>query len=183
MRKNKLKELEIGEIPEGWEWRELGTLGQVITGKTPPTSDTDNFGSGYPFITPRDMVGQKYVRTTERYITKKGKDAVKNCLLPASSVCVSCIGSDMGKVIMTDRLCITNQQLNSLVCEHAEPNFVYYGIVNIASELRDAAFHSTAVPILNKSSFSRFEILVPEGNPEQRAIAKILSDLDEKALF
>jgi type I restriction enzyme, S subunit len=170
----------IAEIPEAWELRELGSIGQVITGKTPPTKDADNFGDGYPFITPRDMMGQKYVRITERYVTEKGKDIVKGCLLPADSVCVSCIGSDMGKVIMTDRPSITNQQLNSLVCEQVEPHFVYYGIINIVNKLRDAAFHSTAVPILNKSAFSRFEIPIPKEKSEQRAIAKILSDLDDK---
>lgn len=170
----------IGEIPEGWELRALGSLGRVVTGKTPPTKDVDNFGERYPFITPRDMIGQKYIRITERYVTEKGKDVVKGCLLPIDSVCVSCIGSDMGKVVMTDRPSITNQQLNSLVCEQAEPHFVYYGIINITDKLRDAAFHSTAVPILNKSAFSRFEIPIPREKSEQRAIAKILSDLDEK---
>jgi type I restriction enzyme S subunit len=177
---SRVKEVENGKIPDGWEWRELGSLGLVITGKTPSTRNADSFGKGYPFITPRDMVGQKYIRTTERHITEKGKNTVKNCLLPADSVCVSCIGSDMGKVVMTDRPCITNQQLNSLVCEQTEPHFVYYGIINIASKLRDAAFHSTAVPILNKSAFSRFEIPLPREKSKQRAIAKILSDLDDK---
>ena len=177
---SKFKQTEIGEIPMGWELRELGSLGQVITGKTPPTINADNFGDGYPFITPRDMIGEKYVRSTERYVTEKGKGFVKNCFLPAESVCVSCIGSDMGKVIMTDRPSITNQQLNSLVCDQAEPQFVYYGVINIADELRNEAFHSTAVPILNKSAFSRFEILIPKEKSEQRAIAKSLSDLDDK---
>lgn len=86
----------------------------------------------------------------------------------------------MGKVVMTDQPSITNQQLNSLVCEQVEPHFVYYGIINITDKLRDAAFHSTAVPILNKSAFSRFEIPIPRKKSEQRAIAKILSDLDDK---
>ncbi len=119
----------IGEIPEGWELRELGSLGQVVTGKTPPTKDSNNFGLGYPFITPRDMHGQKYLLSTERSLTEKGKGVVRNCLLSVDSVCVSCIGSDMGKVVMTDRQSITNQQ---------------------------------------------------QGKSEQRAIAKIFSDLDEK---
>jgi len=126
------------------------------------------------------MHNQKYIRVTERYLTEKGKDVVRNCLLPTDSVCVSCIGSDMGKVVMTDKSSVTNQQLNSLVCDNADPQFVYYGIINIASRLRDAAFHSTAVPILNKSAFLQFEILIPKEKSVQRAIAKILSDLDEK---
>ncbi len=180
MNKTEFKQTEIGEIPKGWDLRELGSLGHVVTGKTPPTKDADNFGEGYPFITPRDMTGQKYVRITERFLSEKGKGVVKNCLLSANSVCVSCIGSDMGKVVMTDRPSITNQQLNSIVCEHVDPHFVYYGILNIANRLRDTAFHSTAVPILNKSAFSRFQISIPTEYSEQRAIAKILSGLDNK---
>jgi len=181
MEKAITKKIKNNGIPEGWGLKELGSLGRVVTGKTPPTEDLNSFGKdGYPFITPRDMHGQKYIRTAERYLTEKGKDVVRNCLLPANSVCVSCIGSDMGKVVMTDRPSITNQQLNSLICQHADPHFVYYGIVNISKRLRDAAFHSTAVPILNKSDFSRFEIFVPQEDIEQHAIAKILSDLDAK---
>lgn len=180
MSKVQLNQTNNCEIPEDWELRELGSLGQVITGKTPPTRDADNFGAGYPFITPRDMIGQKYVRTTERCVTEKGKDSVRTCLLPAESVCVSCIGSDMGKVIMTDRPSITNQQLNSIVCEQVEPQYVYYGVINITNKLRNEAFHSTAVPILNKSAFSRFAIQIPKAKSKQCSIAKILSDLDDK---
>lgn len=178
MSKIPLNQIEKDEFPEGWENRTLGSLGKVITGKTPPTVDADNFGVGYPFITPRDMDGQKYVRSTERYLTNKGKDIVKNCLLPSDSVCVSCIGSDMGKVVMTDRPSITNQQLNSLVCEEADPQFVYYAVANISDALRNAAFHSTAVPILNKSQFASFKILIPKDIAEQRSISEILFNLD-----
>ena len=98
-----------------WEKVKLSDLGDIITGKTPPTKDADNYGGDIPFITPVDMYGQRNVFCTERYITEKGKDTVKNCFLPPNSVCVSCIGSDMGKAVITTKPSITNQQINSVV--------------------------------------------------------------------
>lgn len=165
---------------EGWKTYKIEELGRIITGKTPSTINSDNFGDKYPFITPRDMLGQKKIEKTERYLSEEGKSSVKNCLLPAKSICVSCIGSDMGKVVMTSEDSVTNQQLNSVVCnESFDSDFVYYALVNISAELKNAGHHSTAVPILNKTDFSSFEIDAPD-LPAQRRIAAILSSLDEK---
>jgi type I restriction enzyme S subunit len=165
---------------EGWNTWKIGDIGRIVTGKTPPTQNPNNFGNKYPFITPRDMLGQKRIQKTERYLSEEGKSAVKNCLLPAKSVCISCIGSDMGKVVMTTTDSVTNQQLNSIICKDSfDPDFVYYALVNISDELRNVGHHSTAVPILNKTDFSNFEITAP-GIVTQRRIADILSALDEK---
>jgi type I restriction enzyme, S subunit len=165
---------------EGWNTFKIGDIGKIITGKTPSTQNLDNFGEKYPFITPRDMGGQKKVNKTERYLSEEGKNSVKNCLLPANSICVSCIGSDMGKVVMTTTDSVTNQQLNSIICHrYFDPDFVYYALVNIAEEFRNAGRHSTAVPILNKSDFSSFEITAPN-IATQRRISAILSALDDK---
>jgi type I restriction enzyme S subunit len=163
-----------------WNTWKIGDIGRIVTGKTPPTQNPNNFGDKYPFITPRDMLGQKQIHQTERYLSEEGKNAVKNCLLPAKSVCASCIGSDMGKVVMTTTDSVTNQQLNSVICKASfDPDFVYYALVHISDELRNVGHHSTAVPILNKTDFSNFEITAPD-IVTQRRIVNILSALDEK---
>lgn len=165
---------------KGWNVLKIGNIGRIVTGKTPPTQYAENFGNKYPFITPRDMSGQKRINQTERYLSEKGKNEVKNCLLPVNAICVSCIGSDMGKVVMTTTNSITNQQLNSIICNDSfNPDFIYYALVNISSGLRNIGHNSTAVPILNKTDFSNFEISVPDIFT-QRRIAEILSALDDK---
>jgi type I restriction enzyme S subunit len=180
MSNHKFKETEIGLIPEDWEVKELSSLGQIITGKTPSTKEKENFGTDYPFITPRDMKGQKFISKTERYLSEKGKTILKNCLLPNKTVCVSCIGSNMGKVVLNEKPSITNQQLNSIVTEEINPEFVYYALLNITKRLKDLAFHSTAVPILNKKHFSMTKIALPCNQTEINNITKILTSLDEK---
>ncbi len=163
-----------------WTTWKITNIGKVITGKTPPTKDIGNFGDKYPFITPRDMMGQKRIQKTERYLSEEGKNVVRNCLLPPNAICVSCIGSDMGKVVMTTRQSVTNQQLNSIICKDTfDPDFIYYALLHLSTELINVGHHSTAIPILNKSDFSNFEISTPEIS-RQRRIAGILSALDDK---
>ena len=176
----KFKQTEIGMIPEDWEVKKVEELGKIITGKTPKTADKDNFGKDYPFITPRDMSGQKNIKNTERYLSKKGKDSVKNCLLPAKSIAVSCIGSDMGKVVMTTGESVTNQQINSVIPHSVSADFIYYSLLNISDLIRNLGKQSTAVPIMNKSQFSKLKIAIPNDLLEAECAAKILSDLDSK---
>lgn len=74
----------------------------------------------------------------------------------------------------------TNQQLNSIICnDNFDSDFIYYACILISEKLRAIGKASTAVPIVNKSSFSNFEILAPS-LPTQRQIAQILTSLDDK---
>jgi type I restriction enzyme, S subunit len=93
----------------------LGDLGTIVTGKTPSTKVLENFGEDTPFVTPNDMDGRKTISETARYLSTSGVKTVKNAVLPAGAVMVSCIGSDMGKAAIAGRTCVTNQQINSII--------------------------------------------------------------------
>src|ERR1039458_9531637 len=98
-----------------WPEFRIGDLGEVFTGRTPPTSHPAYFGDDYPFITPGDMHQGKFVRTTQRSVSHAGAQLLKRIQVPANSICVSCIGWQMGEAIMTDRPSFTNQQINTIV--------------------------------------------------------------------
>lgn len=164
-------------------WTEIpvGELGRIVTGKTPKTSEKDNYGGNIMFVTPSDNMDVKYIHSTKKTITEKGMLSVKGAIIPAGSVCVSCIGSDLGKVIITTEECITNQQINSIVVdtEKYDINFVYYAMLILGKSLNYHSKTSTAVPIVNKSSFSSYRINCPPLE-EQKRIAGILATIDEK---
>ncbi len=164
-----------------WAFYKIHELGRVITGKTPQTSNKENFDGEYPFITPVDMNGQKEIHNTNRSLSEVGKQLMKNFQLPKNAICISCIGSDLGKVVMTTKTSFTNQQINSVVCnDNFDPDFVYYAITLLSPELRSIGHQSTAVPIINKTDFSLFEIYAPKDIQKQKNISKILSSLDSK---
>ncbi|APZ43102.1 restriction endonuclease subunit S [Acidihalobacter ferrooxydans] len=159
---------------------ELESVGRIVTGKTPPSSIEGAFGGDVPFITPSDMDGRKWIDTTDRYLTEVGVSTVKSSLVPKGAVAVSCIGSDMGKVVMVAKDSVTNQQINSIIVDEARyvPEYIYYVLLPRQKELKDLASGS-ATPILSKGLFSRVTVdLLPFHS--QQAIAEILSSLDEK---
>src|SRR2546429_4082809 len=129
-------------------------------------------------VTATDLDGRQTIDTTGRCLTEAGTTAV-GVRIPARSVMVSCIGSDMGKAAVAGRECVTNQQINSIIVEgDNDPLFVYYNLSRRKTEIRHAASGS-AQPILNKSAFGRLSIVLPTPR-EQRAIAHILGDMDDK---
>lgn len=164
------------------EWKEyrIEDIGRVVTGKTPRTSISDNYGGDIPFLSPSDDMVSKHVPTTAKHLTQKGLTEVKNCLLPKGSICVSCIGSDMGKSVITDREVVTNQQINSIIPNsNFDPHFVYYVMQSKRREIKFLGGNGTAVPILNKSSFSNLTVCAPNLE-EQKKISSFLSLLDDK---
>ena len=178
----KFKETEIGLIPEEWSVFNIGQLGKVVTGKTPARENSDDWGDGVDFVTPSDItLDEKYLSTVSRKISKMGSDRFKNMLIPAGSVMVTCIGSDMGKVVMNRKISLTNQQINSLIVKKDfDNNFVFYLLKNLYQTFWEYAGGGSTMPIVNKSAFESIGTAVPRSIDEQKQISEILSSLDDK---
>jgi type I restriction enzyme S subunit len=85
----------------------------------------------------------------------------------------------MGKAAIAGSDCVTNQQINSVVVDQEfETLFVYYNLSLRKDEIRSAASGS-AQPIMNKSTFGRLRISVPD-KVRQVSIASVLGALDDK---
>ncbi|KLI53797.1 restriction endonuclease subunit S [Brachyspira hyodysenteriae] len=169
------------ELKEDWQEVRLGDLGEIVTGNTPPTKNTEYFGNDYNFVTPSDYKNlNKYISHTERGISKLGENKFKNKMLPPNSIMVTCIGSDMGRILINKNRVLTNQQINSIIVNPDKYfyDFIYYMLVNNSSIIK-ASVSGTAVPILNKSDFSNLEFKIPNLE-KQKKIASILSSLDDK---
>lgn len=163
------------------EWKEctIGDLGQIVTGKTPPTKNNEYWGGKIMFITPKDIQATKHIFKTERYVTSEGKVAVRGAILPKGSICVSCIGN-IGYLGITTEECISNQQINSIIVnETNDIDFVYYLLKSLWAYFKNYEGQSTALSILNKTQFSKIKVQIP--NIEvQKKIASVLKILDEK---
>ena len=163
-----------------WKTYKIGDIGKIITGKTPKTAIAENYGGDIPFLTPSDDLSSKFAPQTIKTLTQRGLSEVKNCLLPTNAICVSCIGSDLGKVVRVTIPTVTNQQFNSIIPnEDFDSDFVYYLMTVAGKELNYLSKTSTAVPIVNKTQFSSFEFKAPP-LAEQRRIAGILGAIDDK---
>lgn len=162
-------------VPPGWEPTTIGSIGRVVTGSTPSTLEKTYWGGEIPFISPADFDGSVYVKGTERSLSSIG--ASKSRVLPKDSVLVTCIGS-LGGIAMAPSECATNQQINAVVLhEGNDARYCFYNILfNIDDLTKNAG--GTTIPIINKSTFERINLLAPPFR-EQQKIAAILTSVDD----
>lgn len=164
------------------EWRRgrLESLGRIVTGKTPPTHDSDNFGGSIPFLTPSDFVDGHRRVLPARTLTQKGLSTVKGCLVP-KGVAVSCIGWQMGKAVLIDGPTVTNQQINTIVPDEAvvDRSYLFYVLTSIRSKIFELGATSTRTPIVNKTTFASIEITLPPIGYQQ-SISGILGAIDDR---
>jgi type I restriction enzyme S subunit len=157
----------------------IGSVGKIVTGKTPPTVNPVFYGSDYPFITPSDIPGDTRYVQTQRYLSPEGKDYQQSLLLPIGTINIVCIGATIGKICLTSRPSFTNQQINSIIVDPSKYNnlYIYYLLTQYA-EILKARAGGVATPILNKSSFSEIQLELP-ALKIQKKIASILSAYDD----
>lgn len=162
-----------------WSKATISDFGTTITGKTPSTKNSDYWDGTRMFVTPKDIQSTKHITHTERYISNKGMEAVKGAIIPANSICVSCIGN-IGYLGVTTEECITNQQINSIiVSDENSADFVYYYMKYLWPYFKNYEGQSTTLSILNKTQFSKIEVRKPDIDT-QIAIASLLSSIDDK---
>lgn len=164
---------------ENWKSYKISEIGRVVTGKTPKNTESTP-GDQFPFITPSDFNGQKWISSPVRFLSRAAASTLKNCILPPESVLVTCIGSDMGKVAINTQICITNQQINAIVVDQTKfsPEFIFYNLSIRKNEISQMAGGS-AQPILNKSAFSELWLSCPPIHMQKR-IVDTLGSLDDR---
>ncbi|MGJ6121362.1 restriction endonuclease subunit S [Mycolicibacterium sp. Y3] len=170
------------------DWREfaIGELGRVVTGKTPPAARPDAFGNEHPFVTPTDMVDQRFIAATERCLSADGAELLRRLRVPSGALIVSCIGWQLGKVAISTADSFTNQQINTIIPNDSkvDPLFLYYHLRTRREELKRLASGGTRTPILNKSRFEALKINLPSRFYQERVVAVIgsIDDLIENNL-
>ena len=175
--KNSKKELEFGkeEIPEGWVRTTIEQIGIVVTGNTPSKKDVSLYGDHIPFFKPTDLNSGYYVNNSIDQLSKKGLSYAR--LIPKNSIMVTSIGS-IGKVGFNRVDGTTNQQINSIIPDLDIILAEYLYFVCIAPQFQSMLLlntSSTTLPIINKSKFSKLNILIPPLSEQKRIVQKIES--------
>lgn len=162
-------------IEQGWTTTTIGEFATVITGKTPSTKDADLWGGDMPFVTPTDMDGSVRSVRAARSITQAAMKQTK--VAPANSVLFTCIAS-IGKICLNREPVAFNQQINACACRDAtDAMFLYWTLRRLTPQIR-AMSGTTAVPIVNKTAFSRVSFALPPP-ASRREVIEVLSSISE----
>jgi len=171
---------KFGKVPVNWVIDRIKSFGEVVTGKTPPTDNQDNFSNsiGYMFITPGDIGEGIFINKAERYLSSSGiKYSYK---IPANSVSFVSIGSTIGKVAITTEDSCSNQQINTIVLnEENNYLFLYYLLSFRANNIKSIA-GTTATPQINKSDLSKIKVAKPATYDTQKMIGEKIFFVDNQ---
>lgn len=176
----KVKQLEVGEIPDNWKTFTIGEIAEVIGGGTPSTDISGYWNGDISWITPKDLSNfkQRYIKRGERNITKHGLENSSAKLLPKNTVLLT-TRAPIGYLAIAENEVTTNQGFRSLIHnEKTTSDFLFYLLKNNINVLKG---HSSGTTFgeLSGSVLKSLKFNFPS-LPEQKAIAKIISDLDAK---
>ncbi|EOJ0938032.1 restriction endonuclease subunit S, partial [Campylobacter jejuni] len=162
-------------LPQSWEVKKLGEIGEIVTGSTPSKSNLDFYGKDYPFFKPSDFEQGYFLENAGDNLSKLGFDKARQ--LPPKTILVVCIGS-LGKVALTRVIGSCNQQINAIIPhKNIISEYIYYYC--ISSKFQSILFSKapqTTLAIFNKTEFSKLEIIYPKDIKEQERIVGILDE-------
>ncbi|EKL5695537.1 restriction endonuclease subunit S [Escherichia coli] len=162
------------ELPEGWEWVTLATVGEIVGGGT-PKSDNPQFWAknGIKWITPADLYGLKgkYITSGTRDISPAGLSNSSARLMPKGSVLFSS-RAPIGYVAIADAELSTNQGFKSCVPyikESAE--YIYYFLLASAKKI-DAEASGTTFKEVSGAIVSKILLPLPPLSEQLKIVSR-----------
>lgn len=165
-----------------WQEAYLGEVINFYSGGTPSKARSDYWGGGIPWVSAKDMKSF-FLEDSEDHITEVGL-ANGTKLAPAGSVLLLTRGMTLLNnvpICVLQRPMAFNQDIKAVrpkagICQEFVPYLLLGNKENLLN-LVDLAGHGTGR--LNSNDLKTLSILLPP-LPEQKAIARILSALDDK---
>jgi len=154
------------------EWKEckLGDFADITMGQSPKSENYNDFGEGLPFLQGNRTFGSRYP-LIDTYCTDPKKIANEGEILFSVRAPVADIN------IANRKICI-GRGLASFNAKNQQNLFLFYLLHFIKGDIINSE-SGTVYGSVNKKDLESVSILLPP-LPEQKAIASVLSSLDDK---
>ena len=177
----RLKNSELGEIPEDWEVVKIKEFTDCTAGGTPSTVISEYWNGGIPWMNSGEL-HLKQVYDVSSRITELGLNNSSTSVVPKNSVLIGLAGQGKtrGTVAISRIPLCTNQSIaavfpNNLFCSE----YLFYNLENRYEELRSLSTGDGGRGGLNLTIIRNLAVPFPS-HPEQTAIAQTLSDMDSE---
>ena len=163
------------------EWREckLSDVMEIIGGGTPKTSVSEYWNGNIPWLSVADFNnGNRYVYDAEKHITELGLKNSSTKILKKGQLIISARGT-VGAIAQLGCDMAFNQSCYGLTANSLSTNdFLFYLLKQCIVELKQQSNGGVFDTII-RETFDNINISLPP-LPEQKAIAEVLSSLDDK---
>lgn len=164
--------------PKGWDRAMLGGLGTVVTGNTPPRSDSSFYGDFIEWVKTDNIdpscgtVGVSAERLSET-------GAARGRIVPDGSVLITCIAGSIeriGDAAITNRKVAINQQINAIIPKEGVESGFLGSLVRALKPLIQARATGVMTRIINKSALEKIPAISPPP-PLQRQFAGCVAEI------
>lgn len=160
---------------EGWEYKKLGEVCEVVSGSTPKTNVPEYWGEGHYWVTPAELNDTiVYIDKTERQITDEALTKTKLRLLPVGAVLLSS-RAPIGKVAITKTEMYCNQGFKNCICSDSIYNKYLFYFLRLKKEYLNSLGRGATFKEISKSIVESITIPLP---PKSAQLA-IVSELDK----
>ena len=157
----------------------LDDIIDIISGGTPKTSNPEFWGGNIPWLSVKDFNNDnRYVYKTEKSITELGLNHSAATLLQKDDIVLSARGT-VGAITMVPFPMTFNQSCYGLRAKEGfDQTYLYYCVKNAVEKLKHIT-HGSVFDTITRDTFRSIEVVI-HSYKEQKAIADILSNLDNK---
>ena len=160
------------EVPDGWCWATLGSIGKWQSGATPSRMRKDYYGGDIPWLKTGDL-NDWYITDIPEYITQQALNETSVKLNPAGSILIAMYGATIGKIGILTMPATTNQACCACISHNGiEQMYLFYYLLSHKEEfVRQGG--GGAQPNISKEKIVETLIPIPPLSEQLRIIKAI----------
>ena len=160
------------EVPDGWCWATLGSIGKWQSGATPSRMRKDYYGGDIPWLKTGDL-NDWYITDIPEYITQLALNETSVKLNPAGSILIAMYGATIGKIGILTMPATTNQACCACISHNGiEQMYLFYYLLSHKEEfVRQGG--GGAQPNISKEKIVETLIPIPPLSEQLRIIKAI----------
>jgi type I restriction enzyme, S subunit len=166
----------LGDVPEGWQVRKLGSLFRIQGSGTTPPHETD-YGGNVPWVMTGEL-NDGEIGVTRRTVTEAALESLSALrLFPRGSLVVAMYGATIGKTAVLGMAAATNQACCVLAdpLENANVRYVQACVQLARFDLKQRAYGG-GQPNINAEVVRSLRVPVPSRHEQDEIIRKIRTE-------
>ena len=163
---------EAMEPKEGWEYKKIYEVGQVVGGTTPSTNNPNYWNGDLCWISPAELTGNHYLYDSRKKITQEAVNSKSLKLLPVGTVILSS-RAPIGKVTINKVPTYCNQGFKCVICKDSLYNeYLYWWFYGHTKFLNSLGTGATFAEI-SKKVVENIIITIPSIDEQSQIVSRL----------
>jgi len=164
---------ELYELPNGWEWKKLGSLSTTTSGGTPKRNEKSYWNGNIGWLKSGEL-NDGYIDKVEELITEEGLKKSSAKLFQKGTLLIAMYGATVGKLGILDIETTTNQAICGILNDKKMfiTKYMFYFLKSIKEKMLIDSFGG-AQPNLSQTYIKDIDIPLPPLSEQQRIVSKL----------